>query len=159
MSSDVPRFLLSSLTLPDGPGRYRLHSRGFALYTRLSALLLLLGVAQIPRFDVPLATGICMALALFALACVVWFRSQPVFATRGGIEVGAGRKRRLIPWSRVIDVREVPWIRFSPPWYPKMWQVDLDGDERFDFCGTRKARQIVIEYVKRAERAEAHKLL
>ena len=33
-----------------------------------------------------------------------------------------------------------------------MWQVDLDRGERFDFRGKRNARELVGEYVERAER-------
>ena len=88
---------------------------------------------------------------VLAVACLLWFRPKAVVATEGGLAVGSGKRARLIPWKRVLDVQELPWIRLSPPWYPKMWQVELDDGERFDFCGVRKAHQIVIEFVKRSE--------
>ena len=76
---------------------------------------------------------------------------DPQLATQAGLEIGAGKKRRLIPWSQVLDIREMPTVRFS--WFsnPSMWQVDLDRDEQFDFCGTPKARQIVRKYIARAD--------
>jgi hypothetical protein len=146
----MARFALSSLTFADPPGHCRLHSRGFALFTRLASLLLLLSLLFLVRSESILEASIHVALVL-ALAWLLCFRSKSVVATKEGLAVGSGKRIRLIPWSRVLDVRELPWIRVSPPWYPKMWQVDLDGDERFDFCGVRKAREIVIEFVKRSE--------
>src|SRR6187549_334080 len=150
MSSDMPRFALSSLTFADPPGHCRLHSRGFALFTRLGSLLLLLSVVPLVHSETLIEASIHVTLAL-ALAWLLWFRSKTVVATKDGLALGSGKRLRLIPWSRVLDVRELPWIRVSPPWYPKMWQVDLDHDERFDFCGVRKAREIVIEFVRRSE--------
>jgi hypothetical protein len=143
---------------PDAQKRYRLHSRGFALATRSFSLLVLLGiypwlnsVVAVTELESALTTTLSSALLVLvtvALACWLWFRSKPVVATHAGLEVGSG-KPRLIPWSRVLDIREIPWIRFSPPWYPKMWQVDLSGGESFDFCGIRTAREVVIEFVSR----------
>jgi hypothetical protein len=31
------------------------------------------------------------------------------------------------------------------------WQIDLDDGELFDFCGVRKTREIVIEFLSRSE--------
>src|SRR6478735_7862164 len=148
MSSDTPRFGPSSLTLADPPGHYRLHSRGFALFTRLVSVLLILSLFALVRSESLVAASLQDVLVL-ALAWLIWSRSKSVIATNGGLAVRSGKRTRLIPWSRVLDVRELPWIRFNPPWYPKMWQVDLDNDERFDFCGVRNARQIVIAFVAR----------
>jgi len=144
------RFVLSSLTLADRPGHCRLHSRGFALFTRLGALLLLSSLFPLVRSESLVEASIHTALVL-ALAWLLWFRSKSVIASNAGLVVGTGKRQRLIPWSRVLDVRELPWIRVSPPWYPKLWQVDLDHGERFDFCGVRKTREIVIDFVKRSE--------
>lgn len=162
MSSES-RFTLSSLTLAQPRGSERLHSRGFALSTKLTSLLVIVGLWRVLLSDLVPAvlSGLTRAtvdsaihaLLLLGLAVLLWSRSKPVIATPGGLVVGSGKKQRHIAWTRVIDVREVPWLRFSPPWYPLMWQVDLDRDERFDFCGVRNARDIVIEYVKRAETA------
>ena len=95
-------------------------------------------------------TVISALLVLFtvALACWLWLRPKPVVATTAGLEVGPG-KPRLVPWSRVMDVREIPWMSFSPPWYPKMWQVDLAGGESFDFCGSNGGEW--IEFLKRSD--------
>jgi hypothetical protein len=92
-----------------------------------------------------------VVLAIVALARYLWLRPKPIFATDAGLEVGAGKKRRLIPWSRVLDIREMPSVRMHPFSQPRLWQVDLDHEERFDFCGTRNAREIVAEYIERAE--------
>jgi hypothetical protein len=150
MSSDRPRCLLSALTFADGPGRCRLHSRGFALFTRMGALLLVLSLFPWLRSESIAEATIHVALVL-VLAWLLWSRPKRVFATTSGLIVGAGKSFRHIPWSRVLDVRELPWLRFSPPWYPKLWQVDLEPDECFDFCGVRNAREIVVEFVKRSE--------
>jgi hypothetical protein len=150
MSSDRPRFVLSRLTCADPPGHYRLHSRVFAVFTRVGSLLLLLSIVPLLRSDSLVEASIHVTLVL-ALAWLLWSRSKSVVATNDGLAVGVGKSTRLIPWSRVLDVRELPWIRFSPPWYPRMWQVDLDSDERFDFCGVRRTREIVLEFVKRSE--------
>ena len=149
MSSDMPRFVLSSLTLADPPGHYRLHSRGFALFTRIASLLLILSLFALVRSESLVAASLQVVLVL-ALAWLLWSRSKSVVATSGGLAVRSGKRTRLIPWSRVLDIRELPWIRFNPPWYPKMWQVDLDNDEIFDFCGVRNARDVVAEFVKRS---------
>ncbi len=159
----MSHFTLSSLTLADAPGRYRLHSRVYHLYLRSFALLLggaglfLFGQAAYlePSSDWRVwAKGVLCVLAQLAVACFVWSRPKRVFATADGLEINAGKKRRLIPWSRVLDVRELPWIRHSWSFYPRMWQVDLDRDERFDFCGTPRARLIVQDYIARAEARE-----
>ena len=146
----MPRLVLSSLSFADPAGHCRLHSRGFALFKRLCSLLLLLSFFPLVQSATLFEASTLVTLVL-ALVWLLWSRSKTVIATKDGLAVGSGKRLRLIPWSRVLDVRELPWIRFSPPWYPKMWQVDLDNDERFDFCGVRRAREIVIEFVKRSE--------
>jgi hypothetical protein len=150
MSSNTPRFVLSSLSFAEPPGHCRLHSRGFALFARSGSLLLLLSIFPLVHSEAILEASIHIALAL-ALAWLLWSRPKMVVATNDGLSVGSGKRVQLIPWSRVHDVHELPWIRVSPPWYPKMWQFDLEGDERFDFCGVRKTREIVIDFVKRSE--------
>jgi len=146
----MPRFILSSLTWSDTPDCCRLHSRGFALFARLGSLLLLLSLFPLVRSESIAEASIHVTLVL-ALAWLLWFRSKRVYATSNGLAVGSGKRMRLIPWARVLDVRELPWIRVSPPWYPKMWQIDLDDDQAFDFCGVRKTREIVIEFVERSQ--------
>ncbi len=152
----MPHFTLSSLSLHDPAGHCRLHSRTVTLLTRVFAVLLLLNLWPIVGAESLREASVHGAVSL-AFAWFLWFRPKPVVATPRGLAVGAGKRQRLIPWSRVLDVRELPWIRFSPPWYGKMWQVDLSDDERFDFCGVRNAREIVIEFVRRSEaRREQH---
>ena len=153
MSSDMGRFVLSSLTLADPPGHCRLHSRGFTLFTRLSAAFLVLSLPALLRTEAIVVAAVHVALVL-VLAALLWSRPKSVVATSAGLVLRSGKKRKLVPWSRVRDVRELPWIRFNPPWYPKMWQVDLDTDEHFDFCGIRSAREIVKQFVQRSEDRE-----
>jgi hypothetical protein len=153
-------FVLSSLTLADPPGCARLHSRFFTIYSRLFSVMLFIGAFQLlGNRGAPPAEGgkwtelggaIAMFLTILAFSRYLWVRPKPVIATKDGLSVGAGKKRRLIPWSRVLDVREMPSVRLSAGGYPRMWQVDLDRDERFDFCGTAKAREIVKGYIERA---------
>ena len=117
MSSDVSCSSLFSLTLADRPGRRRLHSRSFAIYSRMFALLLLVAACQLAWSEAwpvaqsgawELAKVLLVCFGILALSRYLWLRPRPVFATRPGLEVGAGKKRRLIPWARVLDVREMP---------------------------------------------------
>jgi hypothetical protein len=157
----MSRFVLSSLTLVDPPGRHRLDSRSSACFSRTFSVLLCVGAFQLLWYQTTpaahvtswseLAKSFPQAIAMLAVALYLWVRPKPIFATRDGLEVGAGKKRRLIPWSRVLDVREMPTVRFRAWSNPSAWQVDLDRDERFDFFGTPKARAIVKEYIARAE--------
>jgi hypothetical protein len=164
MSSDASRFTLSSLTLAGAPRRARLHSRLFVIHCRVFSVILFIAACGLARFETgpaaqsgawPLAKALFVILAMLAVSRYIWRRPQPVFATKTGLEVGAGKRRRLIPWARVLDVREMPSVRMQTFLNPRMWQVDLDRNERFDFCGVRDAREIVSEYVKQAERDDA----
>lgn len=158
----MARVGISPLGSSNSGRRCRLHSRFFAFSCRASSLLLFGAVCQAVGYAVApaaqsgdwrtLAKWLLVMLAMVMVARYLWRRPKPIFATDAGLEVGSGRERRLIPWSRVIDVREMPSVRmqtFSPP---RMWQVDLVRHERFDFCGTPDAREIVAEYIERAER-------
>ncbi len=161
MSSEPSRLFYYLLALPDEHGRQRLHSSGFTLYVRIVAVMLGIGMSRVFISDVGAAAqrGLFRAaleasihiLLLSALVLLLWFRSKPVIATPNGLELGSGPARRFIPWAQVVDVRELPWIRFSPSWYPRMFQVDLASGEIFDFVGVRKARQVVIDFVKQSE--------
>lgn len=157
----MARFTLSSLTFADASGRCRLHTYSYTLLCRAFSLLLLVGAGQVIAQEITAehghSFGKCslIATALLALAAFVWFRPKRVVATEAGLEVGSGKKLRVIPWARVLDVRELPWHRLSPQWFSAMWQVDLDHDERFDFCGTLEAREIVRKYIARADSAQA----
>jgi hypothetical protein len=126
---------------------------------RVFALLMVYGIFQAfldvadPIRQAPgaLLWGAAKILLLSAVGLTLWFRVRDITATSKGLEVGSGRSVRQIPWGRVVDVREMPWMRFSPPWYPKMFQVDLRGGEAFDFVGVRDSREIVRQFVARAE--------
>ena len=87
-------------------------------------------------------------LVLLAFMYMMWFRRK-VVATAAGLEVGSGKRRRIIPWPEVVDVREQPWIRFSQPWSPKMWQVDLLRGKAFDFVGVQSSQKIVAAFIQR----------
>ena len=136
--------------------RVRLHSLSMLILARVFAVLLAstaVSVVQeqaaaIGRVGVPRAVGegVLHVLMLAFIVWLLWFR-RTVVATRAGLEVTRGKKRRVIPWSEVIDIRELPWMRQNPPWNPRMWQVDLRGGEAFDFIGVRNARQIVASFV------------
>jgi hypothetical protein len=157
----MPRFLLSSLAMRDAPGRWRLHSRAYALLMRLFAVMLATNIYRVVESEVAARAqrGVAAALLeatlhivlLVLLVVMLWFRPKTVIATSHGLELGSAKKLRLIPWQQVVDVREMPWIRFSPPWYPKLFQVDLADGEAFDFVGVRNSRQIVITFLKRQE--------
>lgn len=142
--------------------RCRLHSLSFAVYSRIFSVLLFGAACQLSWYGAApavqardwqsLAKLLLVVLAIVAVARYLWRRPKPIFATEAGLEVGDGKKRRLIPWSRVFDIREMPSVRMHPFSHPRMWQVDLDHDERIDFCGTRHAREIVADFIERAER-------
>jgi hypothetical protein len=163
MSSDLSRTLLSLLSPPDESRVCRLDSLGFTWLSRALSLMLLLNIDLVLRTDVGEAAqrGVGSAifestahiLALLGVAWFVWTRPKRVIASSDGLTVGKGQRHRFIPWARVLDVRELPWIRFSPLWQPKRFQVDLQGDERFDFVGRYDTRELVIEFVKHSEQA------
>ena len=87
------------------------------------------------------------ALLVVFIALVIRMSTPRVYASRGGLEIRHGFfKRRLVPWQRVRAVSELPWIRSSPPWQPKMWQVDFDHAPTISFIGKRKMPQIVAKF-------------
>jgi hypothetical protein len=141
---------------PGASNRVRLHSLSMLVLARVFALLLAastVGVVQEQAAAVSrvgalraIGEGALHVLLIALVVGLLWFRRR-VIATRAGLEVAIGRKQRLIPWSRVIDVRELPWLRQNPPWHPKLWQVDLRGGESFDFIGIRRAREIVASFI------------
>ena len=154
MSSEVPNSLLDWLR--GSPERHRLHSLGYKWFARAFALLLCANSFRLYHREVQVAAerglthalieGLLLALLLGLATLAAWTACPPVVATRAGLEVGNGKALRLIPWDRVHDVREMPWIRRSPPWYPKRFQVDLEGGEAFEFVGDRRSREIVLEF-------------
>ena len=143
--------------------RERLHSLGFKIHARIFAVLLVGMLPQLAHRQTLVAAerGVARAiiegallLALLVSAIfVVWSACPAVIATRAGLEVGRGQKLRIVPWDSVHDVREMPWIRMSPPWYPKRFQVDLVGGKAFEFVGVPNAREIVLEFWRRSRSA------
>jgi hypothetical protein len=156
MSSDSHAALHPMLVSPE---RCRLHSLSFLLLARVFALLLGINIYQVvgsaiegaPKLGLVrvLAEGTVHVALLTALISMLWFR-RTVVATAAGLEVGRGWQRRVIAWSHVVDVRELPWIRLNPPWYPKMWQVDAQHGKSFDFIGVRQAREIMTAFKGRS---------
>ena len=141
------------------PERCRLHSLSFLLLARVFAILLGIGIYQVVATAIEAAPelglvrvigeGTLYVAILLGLVYILWFRKK-VVATRAGLEVGRGKRRCVIPWPQVLEVRELPWIRFNPPWYPKMWQVDLLRGKSFDFIGVRDCQEIVAAFIERA---------
>ena len=141
---------------PRTSDRVRLHSLGMSFFARVIAALLAGSIVQviIAQAEAMVQVGVARAIGEGALHVVLlalivpllWFRRK-VYATSAGLEIATFKKRRVIPWAQVIDIRELPWIRQSPPWYPKMWQVDLTDGEAFDFAGVRQAREIVASFI------------
>ena len=46
------------------------------------------------------------------------------------------RKKRNVYRRRVLDVREMPSVRMQTFARPRMWQVDLDRDDRSEIAPT-----------------------
>jgi hypothetical protein len=136
--------------------RHALHSITYYWLVRLFAVVLLLDAARVvgnQLFETQLAKAPLNAAlhagAFLLVACFVWFRSKKVFATDIGLELSSGRSVRLIPWERVIDLREMPWMTLHPPWYPKLYQLDLADGRSLDFIGRRDACTIVADLASR----------
>jgi hypothetical protein len=133
-------------------GRCRLHSFSFLLFSRIFACLLVFclyqyivsAVEAVPREGLlrVLVESAGVVALFFAIICLLWSRPR-VVATSAGLQITRGRKRRIVPWDQVFDIRELPWIRVNPPWYPKMWQVDFVKGRSLDFIGVRQAPAIV----------------
>lgn len=129
--------------------REPLHSEGFWLYRRLFALLMAADAARVIIRSPVLEPAAAVRVAAFlAIAYWLWFRIRTVFATKGGLELNVGGAVRLIAWRDVADIREMPWMTLQPSWHPKLYQVDLVGDESLDFVGRRNARAIVVKFVR-----------
>lgn len=136
-------------------GRCRLHSLSFMLLSRIFAGLLVFGFYQyvlsaweaVPRVGpIRVVVESAAVVSLFVVIIFLLWSRPRVVATRAGLEVSQGRKRRLVRWDQVFDIREVPWIRVNPPWYPKMWQIDFVKGKSLDFIGVRQARAIVFAF-------------
>lgn len=137
--------------------RRRLHSVGFFWLRRVFAVLLVTDAGRVVRdqwFESQAAEAPLVAVfhagAFLLVAYLLWSRGKSVFATEVGLELGSGKELRLIPWGRVTDLREMPWMSLHPPWYPKRYQLDLADGESLDFVGRRDARAIVSELSARS---------
>jgi hypothetical protein len=133
-------------------GRCRLHSLSYALLARVFGGLLAVSAWQLSVSALEAASELGLARkaaagavgsALLAAALLLLRWRQRVFATPHGLEIQRGKQRRIVPWDKVFDIREQPWMTSSPPWYPKMWQVYFVEGSSFDFIGVRQARAIV----------------
>ena len=90
------------------------------------------------------------ALLLVVIALILRNSTPRVYATPAGLEISNRLfKSRLVPWPNVSAIRELPWLRQSTPWQPKMWQVDFERGSSISFIGSRQAAQ-VVERFKRA---------
>jgi hypothetical protein len=113
------------------------------------------GIATLGKYVFP-------ALLVVFIALVIRMSTPRVYASSAGLEVRHGLfKGRLIPWSRVRAVSELPWIRCSPAWQPKMWQIDFERAPTISFVGKRKVPKIVATFQDEARAlhpssAEAH---
>ena len=139
--------------------RQRLHSLSALLLARVFALLLAVNVQQVISMAIEatpklglwrvISESVVHIACLLALIALLWFRRK-VIATSAGLAVGRGFRLHMIPWQRVIDIREQPWVRISSFWSPTMWQVDLADGKSFDFAGVARAREIVTEFIQRS---------
>ena len=155
MSSELS--VARSGSLASARERRRLHSRIVSSYTRLFSLMLLASAALLFRRWASDAQRVgvkelAVLAGVVAVAWFVWLRPTRVFATAFGLEVIRGKRLKLIPWQRVVDVCELPWPRTRRVYYAHNWRVRLDDDECFDFYGTLDAREVVSDYIERAER-------
>jgi len=139
------------------PTRQRLHSVTFHWLRRVFALLLAADAVRVSlglwSEALPGAGGLSVALhagAFLLLAYYLWFRARLVFATARGIELVSGGTLRVVSWDNVIDLREMPWMTIHPPWYPKLYQLELRDGESLDFIGRRDARAVVGQSLQRA---------
>lgn len=145
---------------PTAQLRQRLHSLTFHWLRRIFALLFaadalrtcvsLWGQALV---DVAALSAVLHVAAFLLIAHYLWFRGRAVFATDRGLELVSGSVVRLVPWLSLIDVREMPWMTLHPPWYPKLYQLDLPDGESLDFVGRRSAIPIVRAAQQRARLA------
>lgn len=130
--------------------RRRLHSVTFLWLMRLFAVLLAWRAGTVLWAQlggaVPTVTqsgSVWHAGAFLLFAGVLWHRARRVFAVPEGVELITGRKRRVIPWAEVGEIRELPLMWLHPPWYPRHFQLDLTRGESLEFFGRRKAHEIL----------------
>jgi hypothetical protein len=138
--------------------RQRLHSltfhwlrRTFAVLLAADALRACLGLWSEPPVGWRALSTVLHVGTFLLLALILWFRGRTVFATDYGLELVSGGVTRVVPWPRLIDLRETPWMTLHPPWYPKLYQLDLLDDESLDFIDRRNAVTIVRAAQQRAK--------
>jgi hypothetical protein len=147
-TSETPSTLASRRTLHSWP--YWVMSRYFVLAP--GGLMAQMGYQEAHAYgSAALGKYVFPALLVVFIALVIRTSTPRVYATSAGMEVRHGFfKCRLIPWSHVRAVSELPWIRSSPPWQPKMWQIDFEHAPTISFIGKRKVPKIVATFQSEA---------
>lgn len=137
--------------------RQRLHSVTFLCLRRVIALLFAADALRVSfhlwsgsPLGVRMLSEVLHLGAVLLLAYHLWFGGRVVFAAERGLELVSGGTIRVIPWQCVSDLREMPWMTLHPPWYPKLYQLDLSDGEAIAFVGRRDARAIVAAALQRA---------
>ena len=147
-TSEAPRAQVTRRTLHSWPywvlGRYFVLAPGGLMANMAYREAREHGVTALGPYVFP-------ALLVVFVALVIRMSTPRVYATNAGMEVRHGFfKCRLIPWQRVGAVNELPWIRQSTPWQPKMWQIDFDRAPTISFIGKRKVPKIVATFQSEA---------
>jgi len=139
--------------------RQRLHSLTFHWLRRVFAVLLAADALRASfdlwsewRVGAEALSAVLHVGTFLLLAFHLWFRGRTVFATDQGLELVAGGVVRVVPWPR-LDLREMPWMTLHPPWYPRLYQLDLPDGASLDFVGRRNAVAIVRAAQQRAKLA------
>jgi len=103
--------------------------------------LLLIGMTEVAARVISKAVAAAdwrVLSGLWALApvLVVWlglarfvFRQQPIWGSADGLEVGSGRRSRLIPWSKV-GPPEWAWFSFDVPGSLRIAYVEIRDEGR-----------------------------
>jgi len=65
--------------------------------------------------------------------------SQPVFATRSGLQFGSGVCAHLVPWARVQQVTAVARYNVSTSIWSRVYQVELTSGAPLRFVGRKDA--------------------
>ncbi|HEX3852988.1 MAG TPA: hypothetical protein VHW01_18625 [Polyangiaceae bacterium] len=147
-TSEAPSTRMTRRTLHSWP--YWVLSRYFVLMP--AGLMAKMGYQEARANGISaLGPYVFPALLVVFIALVIRLSTPRVYATNAGMEVRHGFfKCRLIPWSRVRAVSELPWIRYSTPWQPKMWQIDFEHAPTVSFIGKRKVPKIVATFQNEA---------
>ena len=158
----------TSTTHRTRPSRRTLHSWPYWVLSRYfvlapGGLMAKMGFREAHAYGITALGKYLFPASLVVFIALVIRTSTPrVYATSAGMEVRHGLfKCQLIPWSRVRAVTELPWLRSSPPWQPKMWQINFEHAPTISFIGKRKVPKIVATFQDEARAshpssAEAH---